>query len=81
MAGVMSRNLNNISEITKYIDESKKMGIQVFNPDVNRSNLAFSVNKEGNIRFGLGAIKGFNENAAAKAIIEERRPRPIYRCV
>lgn len=71
MAGVMSRNLNNISEITKYIDESKKMGIQVFNPDVNESNLAFSVNKEGNIRFGLGAIKGFS-NAAAKAIIEER---------
>lgn len=77
MAGVMSRNLNNISEITKYIDESKKMGILVFNPDVNESNYAFSVNPEGHIRFGLGAIKGFS-SSAAKQIIEERQNNGLY---
>lgn len=71
MAGVMSRNLNNISEITKYIDESKKMGIMVYNPDVNESNFAFSVNHEGHIRFGLGAIKGFS-SSAARLIIDEK---------
>lgn len=77
MAGVMSRNLNNITEITKYIDESKKMGIEVFNPDVNESNFAFSVNKAGHIRFGLGAIKGFS-SSAAREIIEERRENGLF---
>lgn len=77
MAGVMSRNLNNISEITKYIDESKKMGIQVFNPDVNESNFSFSVNKEGHIRFGLGGIKGFS-SSSAKQIIDERERGGVF---
>ncbi|MDN4754393.1 DNA polymerase III subunit alpha [Porphyromonadaceae bacterium W3.11] len=71
MAGVMSRNVNNITEITKYIDESKKMGIQVYNPDVNESEYYFSVNDQGDIRFGLGAIKGFSKTAA-NGIVEER---------
>lgn len=78
MAGVMSRNLNNITEITKYIDESKKMGILVFNPDVNESNYTFSVNYEGHIRFGLGAIKGFSSSAAMQ-IIEERTENGLYK--
>ena len=77
MAGVMSRNLNNIGEITKYIDESKKMGIQVFNPDVNESEYSFSVNSEGHIRFGLGGIKGFS-SSSAKQIIDERKKNGAY---
>ena len=80
MAGVMSRNLNNITEITKYIDESKKMGIEVLNPDVNESENVFSVNKEGMIRFGLGAIKGFSK-AAANSIISEREQHGPYESV
>ncbi|MEI3343002.1 MAG: hypothetical protein V8R52_13590 [Coprobacter fastidiosus] len=58
MAAVMSRNISNITEITKLMDECKAMGIKVLGPDVNESNLKFNVNKDGNIRFGLGAVKG-----------------------
>ena len=47
------------------------MGMQVLGPDVNESHLRFTVNKEGNIRFGLGAIKGVGESAV-EAIIQER---------
>ncbi len=71
MAAVMSRNISNITEITKFMDECKSMGIKVMGPDVNESNLKFTVNKDGNIRFGLGAIKGVGENAV-KAIVDER---------
>lgn len=58
MAAVMSRSLANITDITKLMDECKAMGINTLGPDVNESNLKFTVNKEGNIRFGLGAVKG-----------------------
>ena len=71
MAAVLSRNLSNITEITKFMDECKAMGIQVLGPDVNESLLKFSVNKEGDVRFGLGAIKGVGEGAVLN-IIEER---------
>lgn len=72
MAAVMSRSISNITEITKFMDECKSMGIEVLGPDVNESNLKFTVNKEGNIRFGLGAVKGVGENAV-QAIVEERK--------
>lgn len=72
MAAVLSRSLSNIVEITKYMAECKAMGIQVLGPDVNESNLKFSVNQKKNIRFGLAAIKGVGE-AAAQSVIEERK--------
>jgi DNA-directed DNA polymerase III (polc) len=72
MAAVLSRNLSNITEITKFMDECRAMDIQVLGPDVNESILKFSVNKNGNIRFGLAAIKGVGESAAIN-IIEERK--------
>lgn len=71
MAAVLSRNLSNITEITKFMDECKAMGINVFGPDVNESFLKFSVNNEGHIRFGLAAVKGVGEGAV-RNIIEER---------
>lgn len=71
MAAVMSRNISNITEITKLMDECKAMGIKVLGPDVNESNLKFNVNKDGNIRFGLGAVKGVGESAV-RSIMEER---------
>ncbi|MCE5174905.1 MAG: DNA polymerase III subunit alpha [Bacteroidales bacterium] len=76
MAAVLSRSLNNITDITKYMDECKAMGIQVLGPDVNESNIHFTVNKEGNIRFGLGAIKGVGEGAV-RAILDERENGPF----
>ena len=72
MAAVMSRSLSNITDITKLMDECKAMGIQVLGPDVNESNLKFTVNKHGDIRFGLGAVKGVGESAV-QSIVEERR--------
>lgn len=71
MAAVMSRSLANITDITKLMDECKSMGIQTLSPDINESNLKFGVNHSGNIRFGLGAIKGVGE-AAVEAILKER---------
>ena len=71
MAAVMSRSLSNITDITKLMDECKSMGIKVLGPDVNESNLKFTVNPEGNIRFGLGAVKGVGEGAVLN-IMEER---------
>ncbi|MDR1344157.1 MAG: DNA polymerase III subunit alpha [Tannerellaceae bacterium] len=78
MAAVLSRNLSNITEITKFMDECKAMGIQVLGPDVNESILKFSVNKAGDIRFGLGAVKGVGESAVIN-IIEERRKNGAFK--
>ncbi|MBR1521827.1 MAG: DNA polymerase III subunit alpha [Bacteroidaceae bacterium] len=71
MAAVMSRSLDNISEIRKLMDECKQMGINTLGPDVNESRYKFSVNVEGDIRFGMAAIKGVGESAV-QAIIDER---------
>ena len=71
MAAAMSRNLDNITEISKLMDECKTMGIRTLGPDVNESRRKFSVNGEGDIRFGLAAIKGIG-SAAADHLVEER---------
>ncbi|MFO7828438.1 MAG: DNA polymerase III subunit alpha [Bacteroidales bacterium] len=71
MAAVLSRNFTDIKKITIFMDEAKRMGMSVLGPDINESRLKFNVNKDGNIRFGLGAIKGVGEGAVVK-IIEER---------
>ncbi len=71
MAAVLSRNLTNVDQLTIYMNECKRMGINVLGSDVNESMKAFSANKSGDVRFGLGAIKGVGE-AAAESIIEER---------
>jgi len=71
MAAVLTRSVNNITDITRFMDECRSMGIQVLGPDVNESNFQFTVNKDGNIRFGLGAIKGVGEGAV-RAILDER---------
>ena len=71
MAGALSRNLDKITEITKLMQECKSMGINVLGPDVNESRRKFSVNKKGDIRFGLCAVKGVGESAV-QSIIDER---------
>ena len=77
MAAVMSRSLDNITEIRKLMDECKQMGINTLGPDVNESRHKFSVNSKGDIRFGMAAIKGVGE-AAVSAIIEEREKNGAY---
>ncbi|EKD32131.1 MAG: hypothetical protein ACD_77C00174G0021 [uncultured bacterium] len=63
MAATLSRNLDNIEEITKYMDECKRMGISVLGPCINESVDTFTVNKKGNIRFGMAGIKGVGTSA------------------
>lgn len=71
MAALLSRNLNNIESLSVYMGECKNMGINVLSPDINESMLYFSSNKDGDVRFGLAAIKGVGE-AAVMSIIAER---------
>ncbi|MDR0895006.1 MAG: DNA polymerase III subunit alpha [Prevotellaceae bacterium] len=78
MAAVLSRNLSNITEITKFMDECKAMGIKVLGPDVNESNLKFTVTAGGNIRFGLAAVKNVGEGAVM-SIVEERQKNGPYK--
>ena len=77
MAAIMSRRRDQISEITKLMDECKVMGIATLGPDVNESFLKFGVNKKGQIRFGLAAIKGLGDTVA-EAIIKEREKNGPY---
>ncbi|KAF0201022.1 MAG: DNA-directed DNA polymerase III [Bacteroidetes bacterium] len=71
MAAVLTHNLSDIKKITFFIDETRRMGIPVLGPDVNESGYNFAVNKSGQIRFGMGAVKGVGENAVV-AMMEER---------
>jgi len=80
MAAIMSRRRDQITEITKLMDECKAMGIATLGPDVNESYLKFGVNKKGEIRFGLAAIKGMGDNAA-EAIISEREKNGPYKSI
>ena len=70
-AANLTKNLSNMDEIKKIMDDCKKNGIKVLNPDINESESKFTVNKQGEIRFGLGGIKGFGENIV-KAILADR---------
>ena len=78
MAAIMSRRRDQITEITKLMDECKAMGIATLGPDVNESYQKFGVNKKGEIRFGLAAIKGLGDGVA-QAIIEEREKNGPYK--
>ncbi|MGB0915551.1 MAG: DNA polymerase III subunit alpha [Crocinitomicaceae bacterium] len=71
MASVLSNNMNDIKQVTFFMDECKRMGLEVLGPDINESNYHFTVNSKGAIRFGLGAIKGLG-SAPVEAIIAER---------
>ena len=71
MASVLSNNMNDIKQVTFFMEECRRMGIQVLGPDINESIYKFTVNQNGAIRFGLGAIRGVG-NAPVEAIENER---------
>ncbi|MCK5824134.1 MAG: DNA polymerase III subunit alpha [Ichthyobacteriaceae bacterium] len=77
MASVLSNNMNDIKTVTFFMEECKRMGIEVLGPDVNESEYKFTVNPEGAIRFGMGAIKGVGEGAV-EAIVNERNLNGNY---
>jgi len=78
MAANLTRNKDDITEVGKFMDECKNLGMQVMGPDVNESDLTFTVNLEGNIRFGLGGVKGVGEGAV-EAIVNERKANGKYK--
>lgn len=77
MAAVLSNNMNDIKQVTFFMNECKRMGLTVLGPDINESFLKFSVNKDGAIRFGMAAIKGVG-GSAVKAIIKERKENGTF---
>ncbi|MDR0864190.1 MAG: DNA polymerase III subunit alpha, partial [Candidatus Symbiothrix sp.] len=80
MAANLTRNRDDIGEITKFMDECRSMGIVIKGPDVNESELNFTVNKEGNIRFGMGGVKGVG-TSAVEAIIREREANGPFKSI
>ncbi|PSR52165.1 DNA polymerase III subunit alpha [Adhaeribacter arboris] len=77
MAAVLTHNMNDIKKVTFFIEEARRQQVPVLGPDVNESIYKFNVNKEGAIRFGLGAVKGTGESAV-EAILEEREKKGPY---
>ncbi|MBN2786855.1 MAG: DNA polymerase III subunit alpha [Paludibacteraceae bacterium] len=80
MAANLTRNKGDISDVTKFMDDCKLMGIPVLGPDINESALNFVVNAKGEIRFGLGGVKGVGEGAV-EAIVIEREKNGLYKNV
>ena len=76
MAALLSSNLGNIDKLELYMKESNRMGISVLSPDINESQMRFSANVSGDIRFGLAAIKGVGEAAVASIIAEREKGGP-----
>ncbi len=77
MSSVLTQNQGNIEKVTFFMEECKRMGVPVLGPDINESQVNFAVNKKGEIRFGLSAIKGVGEGAVEQ-IIEERNKNGPY---
>jgi len=77
MAAVLN-HAGSIEKITFFMEECKRMGIKVLGPDINESLKGFAVNKVGEIRFGLGGLKGVGE-AAVETIIEERKKNGAFK--
>jgi DNA polymerase-3 subunit alpha len=77
MAAVLSNNMGNLDKITFFMEESRRIGIPVLGPDVNESNVKFSVNKKGEIRYALSAVKGVGDSAV-EGIVEERKKGGPY---
>jgi DNA polymerase-3 subunit alpha len=77
MAAVLSNNMNDIKQVTFFMEECRRMGLDVLGPDVNESYYKFAVNRENQIRFGMGAIKGVG-HSAVKTIVKNRKADGPY---
>ena len=77
MAAVLTHSQSNIEKITFFLEECKRMGLAVKSPDVNESSVHFSVNKKGDIRYGMGAVKGVGEAAVEVMIAERKKGGPF----
>ncbi|MEE9364086.1 MAG: DNA polymerase III subunit alpha [Cellulophaga sp.] len=80
MAAVLSNNMNDIKQVTFFMEECKRMGLEVLGPDVNESYYKFAVNEDNAVRFGMGAIKGVGRGAV-ETIVEGRKENGDYKSV
>jgi DNA polymerase-3 subunit alpha len=80
MASVLSNNMNDIKQVSFFMEECKRASIPVLGPDVNESQYKFTVNKAGAIRFGLGAVKGVGSKPV-DAILEERTENGWFKSI
>ncbi len=80
MAAVLSNNMNDIKQVTFFMEECKRMGLDVLGPDVNESYYKFAVNDAGAVRFGMGAIKGVGKGAV-ETIVEHRKKDGPYKSI
>ncbi|WP_127142162.1 DNA polymerase III subunit alpha [Flagellimonas marinaquae] len=80
MAAVLSNNMNDIKQVTFFMEECKRMGLEVLGPDVNESYYKFAANKDNAVRFGMGAIKGVGRSAV-ETIVENRKKDGPYRSI
>lgn len=78
MAANLTNNLDDMETISSFIEDAQKKNIQVLGPDINESGAHFTVNKEGNIRFGLAALKGVG-SSAVDSITEEREANGLFK--
>ena len=72
MAAVLSNNMNDIKQVTFFMEECKRMGVRVLGPDINESFYKFNVNEDKAIRFGMGAVKGVGKGAV-ETIVKNRK--------
>jgi len=77
MSSVLTHNLGQLEKVTFFMEECRRMGVPVLGPDINESHYNFSVNKSGQIRFGLGAVKGVGEQAVISVIRERELDGPF----
>lgn len=80
MAAVLSNNMNDIKQVTFFMEECKRMKLNVLGPDINESYYKFSVNQNNAVRFGMGAIKGVG-HGAVKTIVENRKKDGHYKSI
>ncbi|HRV55844.1 MAG TPA: DNA polymerase III subunit alpha, partial [Mangrovimonas sp.] len=80
MAAVLSNNMNDIKQVTFFMEECRRMKLNVLGPDVNESYYKFSVNKDNAVRFGMGAIKGVG-HGAVQTIVEHRKKDGPYKSI
>jgi DNA polymerase-3 subunit alpha len=80
MAAVLSNNMNDIKQVSFFMEECKRMKLNVLGPDVNESYFKFSVNKDYAVRFGMGAVKGVGQGAV-ETIVENRKKDGPYKSI
>ena len=80
MAAVLSNNMNDIKKVTFFMEECRRMGLEVLGPDVNESYYKFSVNAQNAVRFGMGAVKGVG-GGAVQTIVENRKKDGMYHSI